>query len=237
MDRTRLYRAVGRPCTVPGCGRKSDGARRLCAKHRTHRDRHGHELQSGVRTGELTPIKKWIRAWIRSRANGDKIWQGILADWQRCRDDALTGLREMQQPGRAGYSWMRDALRDIVEVGSDADPEAVFLTVMAVVLLHEQDPRRFKDHRALLFQVSRRFRSLSARNRKTWNKSHNGEPRFCYTTPSPRHAAVVGETLLHAIGAHAVAIHNRWATEIAQKQAARQATLEAINTNEGEVLT
>lgn len=231
-DRTRLLRVIGRVCSVPGCGRKSSGARRLCDTHATHRKRHGHELQEGVRVGEIVSIKRWLRQWIRSRANGEKVWQGILADWQKCRDEALAGMRVMQEPGKVGFAWMRDALRDIVHVGGDVDPETVVLTVMAVVLLREDNPRRFKDDNALLFQISRRFRTLSEFNVSVWENSSKGEPRRCYRTPAPRHAKLLGETLMGALGVHAIAIHSKWSAEQAAKQKARRSTLAAISESE-----
>lgn len=231
-DRTRLLRVMGRPCSVPGCGRKSSGARRLCDSHATHRKRHGHELQEGVRVGEITETKKFIRRWIRSRANGDRIWQGILADWQKCRDDALAEMRAVNQPGRVGRSWLMSAWRDIINVGSSADAEKIILTVMAVVWLREYQPRRFVDDTALLYQISRRFRTLSEHNVCTWENSSQGEPRRCYRTPAPRHAHALGGMLLARIGVHAIAIHNKWSTERAEAQARRQKTLSAIAESE-----
>jgi hypothetical protein len=186
-------------------------------------------LQVGVRSGELTETKKLLRRWISARPNGDKIWQGILSDWQRCHDDAAAGLRAMMVPGAVGYAWMRHALRDIDDVGNNVEPERVVLTVMAVVWLHQDNPRRFKDHRALLFQISRRFRTLYEGNVQTWSSSSNGQPRRCYNTPSPRIAQVIGETLMKAVGVHAAAIHNRWVTEFLARQDARRATALAIS--------
>lgn len=232
MDsRERLHRHTGRPCKVRGCERRSTGPRRLCCAHAINRQRHGHELQTGVRVSEIASTKKWLRKWIRSRASGDKIWQGILDDWQLLRDKARAGLREMQMPGKAGYAWMYHALWDIVKVGGDADPEDVVLTVMAMTCLREDNPRRFVDDRSFRFQVSRRFRTLSEHNVSTWTNSHQGKPRRCYRTPSPRHANIIGDMLME-VGVHGLAIHMKWATEMAEAQARRQATASAISQSE-----
>lgn len=218
----------GRVCRVRGCGKIAHGAGVYCDKHWTARKRHGDAEQIGVLSGELTPIKAHLKKWIKSRKNADDIWRGVRDAWRQCREKALAEMRTIEGGTNVGIAWKMAALRDVIIVGGDADEDQIILTVMAVAYLRADNPKRFMSDRAVLFQIARRFRTLSDVNVGEFYNHKTGLMHRVYRTPAPRHAQLLGQMLMEAIGVHGLAIHNKEGTERAKVQAQRQAALTAI---------
>lgn len=218
---------------IPGCNRGPGGGRyaasfrTLCSAHGERDRRHGDPLQEAIRATELTPYIRTLRR--RQKLRPDALaWAALETRWgrlaQACRD---TGT--LYGTGEPMNKWEVEAAGEIVKVADQATAEAAWHVAVAMVMLREAEPRRFRSERAFRVQLGRRIRQLALSNRGSfW---HPGEGRFklTYRDPSPRAAALVGEMLAEVFGVAGIYLSRQEQVEVDAAAAERAAFYRALD--------
>jgi hypothetical protein len=100
----------------------------------------------------------------------------------------------------AGNSSERIAAREVVKLAEHVEPREVVETVLAMFLLEQDQPRRFRSDPAFRTQLVRRTRGLSEVNAGTWYDAATGKTKRAYKELAPRANAVLGQWLAELFG-------------------------------------
>lgn len=217
-------------CRVPGCYQSAGRYGALCNKHKTNNRRHGDPLQAGITASELKPFLMMSRGLIERNA-GKELWRLLEEQWRAAVADSQAYL-EGYFAGRPGSAIERRAHSEIAKVGRDVNPLAVIETVIALCIMQEIEPRRFRSDRAYRFQLVRRVRRLTDVNVGEYWDQQRGRTKRVYRDLPPRVTEVVARVVIDAIGAPALylaqkATEERREAAEAQKQA-RQRLSDAL---------
>jgi len=148
------------------------------------------------------------QAWEKA----DLRWQALVAHAGSVAD----GFRS-----RPGLSHQFSAAKEVERLAADVQPRDVVMTVAAMFLLLEHEPKAFKSDQSFRVQLSRRVRALSSRNVGTWSGSLGAKPKRALTDPSPKTAQTLGLWLsefLGPLGLHLARLERR---ELAEKEKER----------------
>jgi hypothetical protein len=102
--------------------------------------------------------------------------------------------------GKAMARHQRDAALEILKLHNGADSADVIETVVAMYVMQDQEPRRFKSDAAFTTQLVRRVRGLTALNADTWVDPATGKQKRVYRDLAPRTVAVIGRWLAEYLG-------------------------------------
>ncbi len=123
----------------------------------------------------------------------------IEGEWLGMIDDARAELSRY----RAGQPYMqqvRQACHEIERLAEHVKPSEVVETVLALYLMAEQDPRRFRSDDAFRFQLARRVRALTDVNRGTWYDHTSRRVKRVYRDTAPRTSDYLGQLLCEHLG-------------------------------------
>jgi hypothetical protein len=157
------------------------------------------------------------QAWEKA----DLRWQALVAHARSVAD----GFRS-----RPGLSHQLSAAKEVENLAADVQPRDVVVTVAAMFLLLEHEPKAFKSDQSFRVQLSRRVRALSSRNVGTWSGSPGAKPKRTLMDPSPKTAQTLGLWLsefLGPLGLHLARLERReLAEQEKQRDEFRQALME-----------
>ena len=125
--------------------------------------------------------------------------------------------------------WDVEAAREIVRVATGTTARAAWGTAVAVVMMHEAEPRRFASERAFRTQLGRRVRQLVLANRATYAGAREGRTKVVYRDPSPRGAIVTGDLLAAAFGVAGVWLAGQDRADADARAAERMAFYAALH--------
>jgi hypothetical protein len=129
----------------------------LCERHKRIKRRHGHPEQQGITVAFLSPYRQRVKA--RMVKNADNPAWGILRQrWER-----VLGMTQGkgQSPTARHH---REAMSELDKLGKDVDAAVICEVALAMYLLQDDQPRRFKSDTAFDFQLVRRVRGLTDAN-------------------------------------------------------------------------
>lgn len=157
-----------RTCRLPGCGRRTTTYGVYCTSCNATNRRHGDPQQRGITKADLKYYLEITRARIEK--NGDNpAWKQLEGNWNAAVRDAQAYIRSYQS-GRPVHSVYRRACEDLVRVAEDVEPMKVIETAIAMFVMYDQEPRKFRSDEAFWFQLARRVRGLTERNiGASWN--------------------------------------------------------------------
>jgi predicted transcriptional regulator len=161
--------------------------------------RHGHHDQQPVRVADL---KGHVQAIERRRRKNpeSEAWGRMEARWAAVVDVCRAGLAEVAR-GRPHVRHERIAWQEVVKVADAVPARDVVNAGLAMYLLAEAEPRRFRSDDAFLMQLARRVRGLADMNAGTyWNHAEQRVKRVYRELP-PRAAIACGKLLAEAFGA------------------------------------
>ncbi|WP_244424602.1 hypothetical protein [Methylobacterium nodulans] len=87
-----------------------------------------------------------------------------------------------------------------MKLAADVEPKAVVETALAMFLLLEAEPRRFRSDAGFRTQLVRRVRGLTDMNAGTFWENDTGKVRRVYKDVPPRAIVVMGQWLAEAFG-------------------------------------
>src|SRR3954468_23441685 len=105
--------------------------------------RHGHPEQKGVTKADLKQYIQMVQE-RRTKHPEKQAWATMEARWSA----VVESCKAIATGNRPTNKYGRDASREIMKVGIHVEPEKVIDTVLAMYLLQEFDPRRFRSDNA-----------------------------------------------------------------------------------------
>lgn len=185
-------------CRDPGCTRPASGYSTHCIHHKTRARRHGHPQQEGIRKSELEPHLKTVRRRMQKNPEA-RVWRKIEERWAALVDACRAEIASAER----GVPYQADAMRasrELIKVAESTAPQEVVFTVMAMFLLAEDDPRRFRSDNAFWVQLSRRVRHLTDMNVGAYWDQTSGKCKRVYRDLPPKVSLICGKLLAEAIG-------------------------------------
>jgi hypothetical protein len=126
---------------------------------------------------------------------------GHLDDRWRTLVGHAQGILAGYRQGRAGPRHERIAAQEVVKLADAVEPRQVVETALAMFLMQELDPRRFRSDQAFRTQLVRRIRGLTDLNAGEYYDHTSGKTKRAYRDLPPRATAVLGLWLAEAFGA------------------------------------
>ncbi|KAB2699305.1 hypothetical protein F9K79_09430 [Ochrobactrum sp. Kaboul] len=150
-----------RPCKAHGCGFFAKGFSTYCEYHKRNLTRHGHPLQKGVTKADLKPYVKEVRTFLADN-HPDKA-KAVLEDiWGRTVKEAERFL-EMASRGRPVIGYELEANQAVLSLSREQGAETIAVTLIAMGVWYEEDPRFWKYDEGFRFQAVRMLLRLNPR--------------------------------------------------------------------------
>lgn len=185
-------------CRAPGCGKPATRYGHFCTTHKSRWRRHGDVGQVGITKEVLKPYANLVRARIEKNTVNptwttcDERWQAVVAHARGILGDADRGV-----PGSRNE---RIAAKAIVKLGADVEPRVVVETVLAMYMLWDLEPRRFRSDGAFRRQLVRRVMRLSEINVGEWYDHQTGRMKRAYRDFTPGSSDVIAGWLVETLG-------------------------------------
>lgn len=217
---------MSRPCSVFQCPETAAGFGALCNRHKAIRRRHGHPEQTGVTVQELAPYRQRVR--LRMEKNqGNQAWSILAQRWGVVIDAAKAQEAEALR-GRPFVTHEREAGQELVKLAREVPVETLTETVLALFLMQEEQPRRFKSDAAFDAQVARRARALTDTNAGTYWDDKAKRTKRVYRDVAPRTLAVIAEHIKAAFGVAGLYVARLEQRESEQTKNQQVALVEAL---------
>ncbi len=94
----------------------------------------------------------------------------------------------------------REASVETLRIGNNVKPRDVIETVLAMYVMQDQEPRRFKSDQAFRTQLVRRVRGLTRLNADAWTDAKTGKRKLVYRDLSQRTVTIMGGWIAEALG-------------------------------------
>src|SRR5207249_5448719 len=136
------------------CRFAASGWASYCERCRQRARRHGHPEQLPIRKPALMTYVKRVKRLIHNRERIETYLReqaGVLAD--------VVQMPEARSNGVWVVRWKKKATEEMARVLRDVDPISAGVTVAAVFLMRDQEPRRFVSDPAFRAQLVRLWRS------------------------------------------------------------------------------
>lgn len=187
-----------------GCSSEVEGYSTYCDTHKRRNRRHGHPDQMPVSTKELEPHREQVRQRIAKNA-GNPAWSILQQRWNAICDRAASEL-VLHQSGVPHSRYVAEAMSAITKLSKTVDPQDVIEVVVAMYLLEDKHPHRFKNHEAFGRQLVRRVRALSDMNVGTYYDQSSGKTKRVYREAKPKTTDLLADILRTTFGAAALAV-------------------------------
>lgn len=185
-------------CRAPGCAKPATRYGHFCTTHKSRWRRHGDVGQVGITKEVLKPYTDLVRARIEKNA-GNPTW-AACDDRYRAVVAHAKGILAEANRGVAGSRNERTAANAIVRLTADVEPRVVVETVLAMYMLWDLEPRRFRSDEAFRRQLVRRVMRLSEVNVGEWHDHQTGRVKRTYRDFTPGAADVIAGWLVETLG-------------------------------------
>jgi hypothetical protein len=185
-------------CNAPGCSSLSSTKfGQYCRPHVAQVRRHGAIGQTGVTKADLKVYRHIVEA--RLEKNKDKpILTQLEARWGAVLTYAAT-VREAAR-SKPMVRYRREAAIETLSISKNVQPRDVIETVLAMYVMQDQEPRRFKSDQAFKTQMVRRVRGLTRLNADAWTDTKTGKRKIVYRDLSQRTVTIMGGWIAEALG-------------------------------------
>jgi hypothetical protein len=187
-----------RTCRVHGCQEIAVGHGVHCSAHKATSRRHGDPLQEGITKAVLEPYTKIVEARIAKNA-ASSVWAQLDERWQTLTSEVAPILSAYHN-GRPGLRHEVLAAHEIKKLGDTVETRRIIVTALAMYLLLDQEPRRFRSDAAFSTQLIRRIRGLSDINVGEWHDSKTNKTRRVYRELPPRVVQVLVSWVVPVLG-------------------------------------
>jgi hypothetical protein len=117
----------------------------------------------------------------------------------------------------------RIAAEEVLKLSDAVSPREIVETALALFVMQDLEPRRFRSDRAFRIQMVRRVRGLTDLNAGSWFDHQTGKTKRAYKELSPRAAMVLGLWLAEAFGGVGLHLAKLEQTEADKKQEEQRA--------------
>ena len=191
--------------------------------------RHGAVDQQGITKSDLAPYLKRVRARVKKNEHSPA-WTTLDDRWRAVEDNARQILAAYFA-GRPGRRDERQAAHEVVKLADDVGARTVVETALAMVMMMEMEPRRFRTDAAFRAQLVRRVRSLTDMNFGERYHHPTGKVKRVYRDLAPRAAVILGQWLVETLGSaglHVARLERRDTEQKMQEQEAFHAALREL---------
>jgi hypothetical protein len=189
---------MSKDCAVAGCTAMTSGYSTHCERHKRAQRRHGHPDQDGVTVHQLHPFRDRVAA-RKDKNPANPAWEILQSRWGAVAANAETHLNG-HAGGRAGSVYVIQAAHHIRRLAATVPDAVVTETALAMFIMREVQPHRFRSDRAFDFQLARRVRALSDVNAGTYFDHHTGKTKRVYRDVLPGTLVALAEPLKAAFG-------------------------------------
>lgn len=185
-----------RLCRVAGCCSPTSSRYSIyCSLHKARLRRHGATDQKAITKGDLKPFLRLVQDRIE-KSQESPLWSQLDARWAALADHA----RSLAAYRGAMPRYERIAAQEVVKLSDAVPAREIVETALALFVMHELQPKRFKTDHAFRTQLVRRSRGLTDLNAGSWYDHQTGKTKRAYRELSPRAASVLGQWLAEAFG-------------------------------------
>lgn len=213
-------------CRAPGCGARTTRFGAYCDTHKARKRRHGACDQQAITSAHLKPHLKRIRARIAKNPDS-RVWAAADERWQAIIGHAR-GIMAVWHSGHACNRPTVRAAEEVVKLADNVSPREVVEVVLAMYLLEDDDPRRFRSDQAFRTQLVRRVRALTDLNAGIWTDPRTGKAKRAYRDLTPHTVAFMASWLATALGPVGLYLARMEHQEQEQKQQERAALAKAL---------
>lgn len=199
-------------CTLPTMGYST-----LCDNHKRRNRRHGHPEQRSVTVHELEPFRKRVKARIEKNAN-NPTWK-LLRDRWKALEGIAKGHVEQYGVGTPYNRYEQEAWSNIAKLGASAETMDIIEVVLAMYLMQEENPYRFKSDEAFSGQLVRRVRNLAPTSIATYRDFKTNKSKRVYRDLKPKTAALFAKILQETFGVAGLTVARLEQQENDQKRA------------------
>lgn len=189
---------IVRQCAVPSCGAATAGHSTLCERHKRTQRRHGHPEQLGITVHDLKPYRLRVAARQAKNPN-NPAWPLLQQRWQSLVDSSTETIAAYLK-GVVSVGYVVRAAEQVQRVALAVLPAVVVETTLAMYLLREERPNRFRTDRAFSFELARRVRGLTESNAGTYWDAQTGKMKRVYKDLTPKAMEVLAGQLAVAFG-------------------------------------
>ena len=188
-----------RLCRAPGCDSPTTSRYSVyCSRHQSRLRRQGDVAQEAISKADLKTYLKRVRQRIAKNPDS-AAWGQLEARWMAIVERAR-GVIAAFHSGKAGARYLRKAAEEVLRVAEAAPPRDLVETALAVFVMQELDPRRFRSDAGFRFQLVRRVRALADVSAGQRYDHRSGKVRRVYRELTPRAVATIGQWLADMIG-------------------------------------
>lgn len=187
---------MSKSCRVSGCNNPvRSGLSTMCESHRQRWRRHGDPLQETISQKDIRPNVRLVERLIKRDTSG-KIEAGLRQINTLLELSAQEVVSEYYHQGRPmNKTWVK-ANYEILKVIKGSNAIQIGITIAAVFLLQRDDPRRFVSDRGMIFQLVRKFRSLSDLNIGSYYNHETGKVTKVYKDLSAKVIEYMGKRII-----------------------------------------
>jgi hypothetical protein len=183
--------------------------------------------QEAISKAELKTYLKRVRQRIEKNPDS-AAWTQLEARWLAVVEHAK-GIVAAFHSGKAGVRYVRKAAEEVLKIAEAAPPRDVVETVLAVFIMQELDPRRFRSDPGFRFQLVRRVRALTDVYAGQRYDHKSGKVRRVYRELTPRAVATIGQWLADMIGGAGIHLARLELADIEKGKQERQALHSALS--------
>jgi hypothetical protein len=203
-------------CRLPHCGKEAGGYGTLCYTHKRRSRRHGHPEQESIAVPELKPLRERIRARINKNET-NPTWQLLRDRWMLVEKHA-DEVAASYARGTAFNTHEREAWLNIEQIALHADCMDLIEVVLAMYLLREEQPYRFKSDLAFDGQLVRRVRSLAPCNVGEYRDYKTGKIKRVYRDAKPKTVQIVAHLLKQTFGVAGLTVGRLERSELSKQR-------------------
>lgn len=188
-----------RICRAPGCAAETSSRySHYCGTHRGRLRRQGAVDQQAITKTELASYQRLVEARIERNPDNaawdrlDDAWMGVVGH--------AKGVLAAEKQGRAGVRHERLAAREVLTLADAVPARAVVVCTLAMFVMLEMEPRRFRTDDAFRTQLARRVRRLTEANAAHYFDPAADKGKRVYRDVAPRAAKVFARWLADALG-------------------------------------
>jgi len=214
-------------CRIPGCNLVTNGYSIYCGTHKRCNRRHGHPQQKSITLYTLRPYMGRVAARMEKNAN-NPAWTILDGRWQALVASATAASAEYRS-GVAFTRNEREAWNNIEKVSNCADASQVINVILAIYLMRNDSPHRFKSDDAFDLQLVRRFRALAPQYAGEYYDLHTGKTKRVYRDIRPRTAVILAGLLKETFGVAGLTVSWLEQQEVNRILDDQQALYKALN--------
>lgn len=214
-------------CRAPGCGARTTRYGRYCNTHKSRLRRHGDAEQKTITKTDLKPYLDLIGRRRRKNPT-NPFWAALEQRWTGVCVDAEATIAVLST--RAGLRSDRQSAQEVLKLQSSCEPQAVIDTTMAMFMMLEMEPRRFRSDDAFRLQLVRRVRGLTETNAGQWFDHRTCKMKRAYRDLPPQTARTMASILAKAFGGGGLTLAKLEQRDWEERHRARDALAEGAAT-------